>query len=73
MLADETGHILIIGRPGPKGELEVIEIGQQRIMGQASAKLLKTGLIVGPHGIIGLAIQTLILGLGHDPWRKQCR
>ncbi|MNQ77159.1 hypothetical protein D3C85_920180 [compost metagenome] len=73
VLADEAGHVTIVGRPRPEGQLVVIQVGQQRVVGQPRANLLEADLIVGPHRIIALTIEGLLHGLRHDPWHPQRR
>ena len=77
VLADEAGHVVVVCRPGPKRQLVVIQIGQQRIVVETGADLLETVLIVGTHCIIALTIEGLLHGLRkdgcHKPWHAQRR
>ena len=73
MLADKASHIVVIRRPRTKGELIVVEIGQQGIMGQTGTNLLETGLIIGPYGVIRLTVERLVGSLRHQGRHKQRR
>ena len=63
VLADEAGHIVVVCRPGTERKLVVIQIGQQWIVDQACPKLAEFDLIIGTHGLMGLAIERLLHGL----------